>query len=228
MSNAAKRLAAVRTRMKAAATAASRRDDELRLIAVGKTFGAERIAELAAAGQRDFGENYLDEALEKIRALREHPIRWHFIGPLQSNKTRAVAEHFDWVHSVDREKIARRLSAQRPPALGELSVCVQVNISGESSKSGVAPDRAAALCEAVAACPNLRLVGLMAIPDPDRDAGTQYRALAELREALRTRGHDMNVLSAGMSGDLEQAVAHGATHLRIGTALFGARAPRPG
>lgn len=223
MSEAAQRIAALRAKIRAAAAAAGRSPEALQLIAVSKTFGADRVAELADAGLSDFGENYVDEAQEKLAALADRSIRWHFIGPLQSNKTRAVAEGFDWVHSVDRLKIARRLSSQRPANRGELNVCVQVNISGEASKSGVAPADAAALCTAIEELPSLRLRGLMAIPDPAREPEPQYAALAELRQALHRRGHAMDVLSAGMSGDFVQAIAHGATHLRIGTALFGAR-----
>ena len=219
MNRAAQRLSAVREALAAAARAAGRAPESVHLIAVGKTFGAERLAELAEAGQRDFGENYVDELLEKSAALSGRDLCWHFIGPLQSNKTRAVAEHADWVHSVDRLKVARRLSAQRPAGRGPLPVCVQVNISGEASKSE-------ALCEQLAELPMLRLKGLMSIPAPGRDAGEQYRALARLRDRLARAGHCMDVLSAGMSGDFAAAIAHGATHVRIGTALFGSRARR--
>lgn len=226
--DAAARLAAVQARIAAAARACGRDPDTICLIAVGKTFGPERIAALAEAGQRDFGENYAAELQHKAEALAGLPdLRWHFIGPLQSNKTRIVARIADAVHSVDREKVARRLSAQRPPERGALDVLVQVNISGEASKSGVATSGAAALCALIEELPMLRLRGLMALPDPGRELAPQYRALAALREELARAGHPMEWLSAGMSDDLEVAIAHGATHVRVGRALFGERA-RPG
>lgn len=220
-------LAAVHDRIAAACAAAGRPPDAVALLAVSKTFGTERIREALAAGQRDFGESYVQEALPKIAALAGAPggpARWHFIGPLQSNKTAEVARHFDWVHAVDREKVARRLAEQRPAALAPLQVCVQVNISGEATKSGVAPADAAALCRAVAALPRLRLRGLMAIPAPGAGRAP-YRALRELFETLRRGGLELDTLSAGMSDDLEAAIAEGSTLVRVGTALFGTRQP---
>ncbi len=188
------------------------------------------IRQAYRAGQRDFGENYLQEALDKQRELADlDAIVWHFIGPLQSNKTRAVAEHFSWVHSIERAKIARRLSEQRPAALGPLNVCLQVNVSGEASKSGVNPDDLEALATEVAGLPNLRLRGLMAIPAPAEGLDAQRRPLAELRrlkERLveRQPALELDTLSMGMSDDLEAAVLEGATLVRLGTAIFGARA----
>lgn len=202
------------------------------LLAVSKTCTAESVREAFEAGQRDFGENYVQEALGKIAALedRRSEVTWHLIGPLQSNKTREVAANFDWVHSVDRLKLAQRLSDQRPGDLAPLQVCLQVNISGEASKSGVAPAEALALARAVAALPRLRLRGLMAIPEPASDLDAQrapHRALRELLESLNAQGLALDTLSMGMSADLEAAVAEGATCVRIGTAIFGVRAPRP-
>ncbi|HUS23599.1 MAG TPA: YggS family pyridoxal phosphate-dependent enzyme [Candidatus Binatia bacterium] len=224
----ADRLAAVRARLAAACRAAGRDAAGVRLVAVGKTFGADALVRAADAGQRDFGENYLQEALPKIAALRaaRADLVWHFIGPIQGNKTADIAAHFDWVHGVERERIARRLSAQRPAGAPPLQVCVQVNISGEQSKSGIAPAGAPALCHAVAALPGLKLRGLMAIPAPARagaDPRAAYRVLRELFEALRRDGFDLDTLSAGMSDDLEAAIAEGATLVRIGTAIFGTR-----
>lgn len=200
------------------------------LLAVSKTMPAEAVREAFDAGQRAFGENYVREGLDKIAALADlrSQIEWHLIGPLQSNKTREVAEQFDWVHSVDRMRIAERLSAQRPAALPPLDVCLQVNISGEASKSGVVPADLPALARAVAALPNLRLRGLMAIPEPAQGDAAQrapHRALRALADALRSEGLALDTLSMGMSADLEAAVAEGATMVRIGTAIFGARAP---
>ena len=198
------------------------------VLAVSKTFGADAVREAFDAGQRAFGENYVQEALAKIEALselRQH-IEWHLIGPLQSNKTRTVAEAFDWVHSVDRLKIAQRLSEQRPPHLPPLQVCLQVNISGEASKSGLAPQEAADVAHAVARLPRVRLRGLMAIPEPAGDFTAQrapHRALRELFDALRRDGLALDTLSMGMSADLEAAIAEGATMVRVGTAIFGGR-----
>jgi hypothetical protein len=198
------------------------------LLAVSKTQPASAVREAAAAGQRAFGENYVQEALDKIAELADlrSQLEWHLIGPLQSNKTRVVAEAFDWVHSVDRLKIAQRLSDQRPPHLAPLQLCLQVNISGEDSKSGVAPADVPALAQAVAALPRVTLRGLMAIPEPAADAQAQrapHRALRELLAQLQALGLAVDTLSMGMSADLEAAVAEGATMVRIGTALFGAR-----
>ena len=202
------------------------------LLAVSKTQPAASVRQAFEAGQREFGENYVQEALDKQAALADlDAIVWHFIGPLQSNKTRAVAEHFQWVHTLDRERIARRLAAQRPPALGPLDVCLQVNVSGEASKSGVAPADLPALADVVATLPQLRLRGLMTLPAPSDELATQRRPFAELREllaSLRQRHPQapLDTLSMGMSGDLEAAVLEGATWVRLGTAIFGQRAPR--
>lgn len=220
----AENLGQIQARIKAAVRAAGRPEGCVRLLAISKAFGHEAILAAAAAGQQAFGENYLSEALEKQQALADLALEWHFTGPIQSNKTAAIAQHFAWVHSLDREKIARRLSTQRPGELPPLNVCVQINISGEASKSGVAPAEARALCEVAAAQPRLRLRGLMAIPaasGPDRRA--PYRQLHELYESLRAAGLPLDSLSAGMSGDFEAAIAEGATIVRIGSALFGTR-----
>ena len=220
------RLSAVRERIGAACSAASRNSDSVTLLAVSKTFAADAVREAAAAGQREFGENYVQEALDKVSATRDLGLSWHFIGPIQSNKTRPIAEHFDWVHSVDREKIARRLSEQRPEGLPPLNVCIEVNVSGEASKSGIAPSELAALARTMAQLPRLRLRGLMAIPEPTEDMALQRRRFAELRglkEALAREGIVLDTLSMGMSADLEAAIAEGATIVRIGTAIFGER-----
>ena len=222
----AERLAALHQRIKSACAAAGRAPETVTVLAVGKAQPVAALAEAHAAGQRDFAENYLQEALAKIAALPRSGLRWHFIGPLQSNKTADVARHFDWVHGVDREKTARRLSDQRPGELPPLNVCVQVNISGESSKSGVAPIDAAGLCRAVAALPRLKLRGLMAIPAPARpgaDPREPYRRLRELYKSLTRGGLELDTLSAGMSDDFEAAIAEGSTMVRIGTAIFGKR-----
>jgi pyridoxal phosphate enzyme (YggS family) len=200
------------------------------LLAVSKTFGPEAVIEAAQAGQQAFGENYLQEALEKIRAVQEAAphlkLEWHYIGPIQSNKTRAIAEHFDWVHSVDREKIAQRLSEQRPAHLSPLNICIQVNISGEASKSGVAPEQVAQLAQAIAVLPGLKLRGLMAIPEPGETFEQQRIPFAKLRELfnrLREQGFALDVMSMGMSADMDAAIAEGANIVRIGTAIFGQR-----
>lgn len=226
MSRPADNLERVRTRIIEAAHAAGRPPDGIRLVAVSKTRPADDIAAAAEAGQRDFGENYLQEALPKIEALRGRDLTWHFIGPIQSNKTRDIAAAFDWVHSVDRFKIARRLSDQRPDDLPPLEVCLQVNIDDQASKSGVAPADAAALARAVAELPHLRLRGLMAIPAPSDDPEAQrapFAALRRLRDELNAAGLSLDTLSMGMTGDLEAAVAEGATIVRVGTAVFGER-----
>jgi hypothetical protein len=220
------RLRAVRARIARAATEAGRDAAAVQLLAVSKTFGAAAVRDMAACGQREFGENYLQEALEKQVQLRDLPLVWHFIGPIQSNKTRAIAEHFSWVHGVDRLKIAERLSAQRPAGLSPLQVCIEINVSGEASKSGVAPDELPALAEAVRKLPRLQLRGLMAIPAPTPDAAAQRVAFRRVREqfdALRARGYVLDTLSMGMSADLEAAILEGSTIVRIGTALFGER-----
>ena len=198
----------------------------MQLLAVSKTWPAASVREAAASGQRAFGENYAQEALDKAAELVGLGLEWHFIGPLQSNKTRLVAENFVWVHSVDRLKIAERLAAQRPPALAPLQVCIQVNVSGEASKSGCAPDQAAALAHAAAALPNLCLRGLMAIPEPSDDVSLQRRRFAllrQLRDRINAEGLLLDTLSMGMSHDLEAAIMEGATLVRIGTAIFGER-----
>ncbi len=230
MSTISIRLHDVEATIRAAAEGAGRAPGSVRLLAVSKTFGADAVLEAMQAGQRAFGENYLQEALDKIAAVAQaapgEAVEWHFIGPIQSNKTRPIASHFAWVHSVDRLKVAQRLSEQRPPELGPLDICLQVNISGEESKSGVAQAELPALARAVAALPNLRLRGLMAIPKPERDPAKQRAPFAHMRdllERLRVDGLDVDTLSMGMSGDLQAAVAEGATIVRIGSAIFGAR-----
>jgi pyridoxal phosphate enzyme (YggS family) len=219
-------IANTRRRLCRAAEQSGRKPEEITLLAVSKTQPAEAIAVAHAAGQIHFGENYLQEALNKQEALSDLPLVWHFIGPIQSNKTRAIAEHFDWVHSVDRLKIAERLAAQRPSGSAPLNVCLQVNISGEQSKAGVAADGLAALAAAVHALPQLRLRGLMAIPEPSEDPLRQravFAEVAELQRRLSASLPALDTLSMGMSGDMEAAVAEGATIVRIGTDIFGAR-----
>lgn len=226
MSAIAGNLQAVLARIADACRAAGRSPESVRLLAVSKTWPVDCVLEAAASGQRSFGENYVQEGVAKTQATHDLNLEWHFIGPLQSNKSKAVAEHFAWVHSLDRLKIAERLSAQRPPQLPPLQVCVQVNVSGEASKSGCRPEEAPALCRAVAALPNLQLRGLMAIPEPTDDAVAQrapFRHLRELYEQLQAAGLPLDTLSMGMSHDLEAAVAEGATIVRIGTAIFGER-----
>ncbi|MEO7114569.1 MAG: YggS family pyridoxal phosphate-dependent enzyme [Caldimonas sp.] len=224
----ADKLSQVNERIASACAAAGRPVQSVTLLAVSKTFDATAVAEAHAAGQRCFGENYVQEAVDKIAALStlEPRPEWHLIGPLQTNKTRVVAERFDWVQSVDRLKIAERLSAQRPDALAPLAVCLQVNISGEATKSGLPPAEVAAVARAVAALPRLRLRGLMAIPEVAGDLAAQrrpHRALRELFEALRAEGFALDTISAGMSDDLEAAILEGATMVRVGSAIFGAR-----
>ncbi|EPJ8757850.1 TPA: YggS family pyridoxal phosphate-dependent enzyme [Pseudomonas putida] len=223
MSTLADNLSAISARIASAAQAAGRDPASVQLLAVSKTKPASAIREIHAAGVRDIGENYLQEALTKQQALSDLPLIWHFIGPIQSNKTKAIAEHFDWVHSVDRLKIAQRLSEQRPAGLAPLNLCLQVNVSGEDSKSGCAPADLPALAKAVAGLPNLRLRGLMAIPEPTEDRAAQEAAFARLRQLQESLGLGLDTLSMGMSHDLEAAIAQGATWVRIGTALFGAR-----
>ncbi|MFI7835147.1 YggS family pyridoxal phosphate-dependent enzyme [Pseudomonas asiatica] len=223
MSTLADNLSAISARIASAAQTAGRDPASVQLLAVSKTKPASAIREIHAAGVCDFGENYLQEALTKQQALSDLPLIWHFIGPIQSNKTKAIAEHFDWVHSVDRLKIAQRLSEQRPAGLPPLNICLQVNVSGEDSKSGCTPADLPALAKAVAALPNLRLRGLMAIPEPTDDRAAQEAAFATLRQLQEGLGLGLDTLSMGMSHDLEAAIAQGATWVRIGTALFGAR-----
>ncbi len=222
-------LLSVRTRIATACKAAGRPESSVGLLAVSKTFGASEVRRAHAAGQHAFGENYLQEALDKQAELADLPLEWHFIGPVQSNKTRSLAERFDWVHGVERLKIAQRLSDQRPAGLPALNVCVQVNVSGEASKAGCAPAEALDLCRAVAALPRLRLRGLMAIPAPAADAAERrapFRELRELFQELRRAGLELDTISAGMSDDLEDAIAEGSTLVRVGSALFGSRPPK--
>lgn len=214
----------VRGRIAKACAAAQRPVQSVTLLSVSKTFGPEAVREAFAAGERCFGENYVQEGVDKIAALADlrTQIEWHLIGPLQSNKTRVVAEHFDWVHSVERLKTAQRLNEQRPAHLPPLQVCLQVNISGEASKSGVAPNEVPALAHAVAALPRLCLRGLMAIPEPGTGTAP-HRVLRELLTRLQGEGLALDTLSMGMSADLEAAIAEGATLVRVGTAIFGGR-----
>jgi PLP dependent protein len=226
MTTIASNLQAVRDAITAAATGAGRQANEICLLAVSKTFAPDVLREAYLAGQARFAESYVQEALDKIAALRDIPIEWHFIGPIQSNKTRAIAENFAWVHSVDRLKIAERLSEQRPAQLPELQVCLQVNISMEASKSGVAPEEAGALAHAIAKLPGLKLRGLMAVPAPSDDFAAQrlpFAQLRGLRDQLNRQGLQLDTLSMGMSHDFAAAIAEGATIVRIGTAIFGDR-----
>lgn len=219
-------LQAVLARIDRAAREHGRASGAVRLLAVSKTWPAADVREAALAGQCAFGENYVQEGVAKVVELADLGLEWHFIGPLQSNKTRVVAENFDWVHSIDRLKIAERLAEQRPAALPPLSVCLQVNVSGEATKSGVAPDAVEDLARRVAALPGLRLRGLMAIPAPAADFPAQrlpFRRLREIYEQLRAGGLPLDTLSMGMSHDLEAAIAEGATLVRVGTAIFGER-----
>lgn len=222
-------LQAVQARIAQACARAGRQPDSVRLLAVSKTFGAEAVQQAWQAGQRAFGENYVQEGVEKVLLLRELGclgIEWHCIGPLQSNKTRPVAEHFDWVHTVDRLKVAQRLSEQRPEGLAPLQVCVQINVDGGPTKSGVAPAQALELALAVASLPRLRLRGLMCIPEPAPDFATACEVFGRARalfDSLRAQGLELDTLSMGMSDDLEAAVASGSTLVRAGSAVFGAR-----
>ncbi|QTD33099.1 YggS family pyridoxal phosphate-dependent enzyme [Pseudomonas fluorescens] len=223
MSTIADNILQVSSRIQAATQAANRSEDSVQLLAVSKTKPAEALREAYAAGLRDFGENYLQEALGKQLKLADLPLIWHFIGPIQSNKTRSIAEHFAWVHSVDRLKIAQRLSEQRPADLPPLNICIQVNVSGEASKSGCTPQDLPALAKAISALPRLKLRGLMAIPEPTEDRAEQDAAFAAVRKLQAELNLPLDTLSMGMSHDLESAIAQGATWVRIGTALFGAR-----
>jgi pyridoxal phosphate enzyme (YggS family) len=244
LSESARRLRSVHQRIEAACQAAGRSPESVQLLAVSKTFGPEDVRALATQGQRAFGENYLQEALDKIQAcagLEAPHLKWHFIGPIQSNKTRPIAEHFDWVHSVERDKVARRLSEQRPDHLAPLQVCLQIDLGEESTKSGCSPDEALHLAQQVATLPRLALRGVMAIPAPtvdpqrQRDQFRRVRTVFErIRETLQTSENAQvresarcfDTLSMGMSGDLESAILEGSTVVRVGTALFGTRAPR--
>ena len=219
-------LAQVHAQIQAACQAAGRPEASVRLLAVSKTWGADAVRQAHAAGQTAFGENYIQEAVDKIPALRDLHLEWHCIGPIQSNKTRLVAEHFDWVHSIDRLKIAQRLSEQRPASLPPLQVCIQVNVDGGETKSGVSPEDLPELAHAVAAFPNLRLRGLMTIPEPAESpeaARAVHRQARQLLEALKGQGLALDTLSMGMSADMEAAILEGSTMVRVGTAIFGKR-----
>ena len=226
MTTIASNLQAVRERIATACTSAGRSVEDVTLLAVSKTFGPGAVREAHAAGQVAFGENYVQEALQKMADLADLPLQWHCIGPLQSNKTRPVAEHFDWVHTVDRLKIAERLAAQRPPERPPLNVCIQVNIDGGPTKAGVAPAEALALARAVAALPGLRLRGIMTIPEPAADfiaARALHAGARAVFDQLNGAGLALDTLSMGMSADLEAAVAEGSTLVRVGSAIFGGR-----
>ncbi len=221
-----KNLLTVRERIAAACIAAGREPGAVELLAVSKTFDAQAVTQACAAGQRAFGENYIQEAVQKIAELRQLPLVWHCIGPIQSNKTRLVAEHFDWVHTVERFKTAQRLSEQRPAQLAPLQVCIQVNVDGGASKSGVAPEEALALAQQVAALPNLRLRGVMSIPEPTPDFAAACTVFAKVKavfDNLNANGLALDTLSMGMSADLEAAIQSGSTMVRVGTAIFGGR-----
>ena len=219
-------LEAIGLRMANACAAAGREPASVRLLAVSKTFPAQAVAQAYAAGQSDFGENYIQEGVDKIQALAHLPLVWHCIGPIQSNKTRLVAEHFDWVHSVDRLKIAQRLSEQRPSTRAPLQLCIQVNVDGGPTKAGVPPEQAAELARQIARLPGLRLRGIMSIPEPAPDFASAlavHQRSFDLYEALKTQGFALDTLSLGMSADLEAAVHAGSTLLRVGSAIFGTR-----
>ena len=220
-------LVQVNTQINAFCEQSGRASDSVQLLAVSKTRTADEVARLADQGQRHFGENYLQEALDKIAALQGKELVWHFIGPIQSNKTRDIAAHFDWVHSVDRLKVARRLSHQRPSGLAPLNVCIQVNVDDEDSKSGIPLDAVPALAEQIAALPNLRLRGLMAIPRANSEDSSRgaFRQLAMTLSQLRNTMPSLDTLSMGMSADFGVAIEEGATIVRVGTALFGPRTP---
>ena len=231
MTTIAAKLQHVRARIATACQQAGRDVQDVTLLAVSKTFGPDAVRAAAAAGQRDFGENYIQEGVDKIAALADlrGQLRWHCIGPIQSNKTRLVAEQFDWAHGVDRLKTAERLSAQRPPGLPPLNLCLQVNIDGGPTKSGVAPAEALALARAVAALPRLRLRGLMTIPEPAPDfeaARAVHASTRALFDQMNAAGLGLDTLSMGMSDDLEAAIAAGSTLVRVGSAIFGARPPK--
>lgn len=232
MTTIASRWQAVNARIAAAARGAGRDPASVTLVAVSKAFPPGAIVEAQRAGQHAFGENYVQECMDKIRALHERGIhghiQWHFLGPIQSNKARLVAENIDWVHGVDRLKIAEKLSAARPDTLPALQICIQVNVSGEDSKSGVAPEAAYALAGQISALPRLQLRGLMAIPEPTPDSlqrRSRFRTLREIRDEVCRKGIQMDTLSMGMSDDLEDAITEGATLVRVGRAIFGERGP---
>jgi pyridoxal phosphate enzyme (YggS family) len=219
-------IARVQAQIRTACQAAGRAADSVQLLAVSKTWGPDAVRQAHAAGLTAFGENYIQEAVDKITALRGLPLQWHCIGPIQSNKTRLVAEHFDWVHSVDRLKIAQRLSEQRPADLPPLQVCIQVNVDGGENKSGVSPQELPALAQAVAALPRLQLRGLMTLPEP-AETPAQMRVVhaqaQALMDGLRQQGLPLDTLSMGMSADMTEAIAEGSTMVRVGTAIFGRR-----
>lgn len=230
MSSISDNLQAVSADIRTAALASGRDPQQLRLLAVSKTFTADAVIDAAEAGQLCFGENYLQEALEKMQEVQakkpQLQLEWHFIGPIQSNKTRPIAEHFAWVHSVDREKIAQRLSEQRPAGMPALNICLQVNISGEASKSGVLPEEAVALAQKIAVLPGLQLRGLMAVPEASDDEQVQRQAFRQLKllsDDIQAAGISLDTLSMGMSSDMRAAIAEGSTMVRIGTAIFGNR-----
>jgi len=226
MSVIAENLQRVQARIQSACQAAGRDPASVRLLAVSKTFGPDEVRQAHAAGQQAFGENYIQEGVDKIQALQDLDLEWHCIGPIQSNKTRWVAEHFDWVHSVDRLKTAERLSAQRPGTMAPLQVCIQVNIDGGENKSGVLPGQVLALAQAVAALPQLQLRGIMTIPEPHADEALTRAVHAQAHALwlqLRSQGLDLDTLSMGMTADLEAAVHEGSTMVRVGTAIFGRR-----
>jgi len=226
MNTIADRLQAVRTSIAKAASKAGRNSDSVTLVAVSKAHSAEACQAAFDAGQRHFGENYLQEAIQKQTELKNLPITWHFIGPIQSNKTQLIAQHFDWVHGVDRLKIAERLNAARPENMSPLQICIQVNVSHEQSKSGLRVEEVPVLAEAISRLPHLKLRGLMAIPAPTNSADLQqkqFRILAQCFDNLLNQGYEIDTLSMGMSDDFEMAIAEGATIVRIGTAIFGAR-----
>ncbi|MBC3832781.1 YggS family pyridoxal phosphate-dependent enzyme [Undibacterium amnicola] len=234
MSSIPQNLQAVHEAIALSAARYDRNPTEIALLAVSKTFGAEQVLQAWQAGQRAFGENYVQEGVDKIAEVRRlladdggaEQLVWHFIGPIQSNKTRQIAENFSWVHSIDREKIATRLSEQRPSSAGKLQVCLQVNISGEASKSGVTPDQVDSLAKHVVQLPNLCLRGLMCVPEASEDEAVQrqaFRQLAVLQRQLQTQGIAVDTLSMGMSADMQAAIAEGSTIVRIGSAIFGKR-----
>ena len=222
----AENLHAARARIERTARQCGRGTSEIALLAVSKTFPAPYVEAAHEAGQRAFGESYAQEAVTKITALAHLDLEWHFIGPVQSNKTRAIAEHFSWVHSIERAKVASRLNDARPSHLPPLNVCIQINVSGEATKHGVTPGAEQALAAEIMALPRLRLRGLMAIPEPGAGGvtpGSPYARLRALKDSLVSRGYPLDTLSMGMSDDLEAAIAEGATIVRVGTAIFGSR-----
>ncbi|NNG13757.1 MAG: YggS family pyridoxal phosphate-dependent enzyme [Gammaproteobacteria bacterium] len=225
------RLQTIKQRIEQTEIACAREPGSVQLLAVSKTRPAEDVRQAHAAGQQAFGENYLQDALPKIAELADLGLEWHFIGAIQSNKTRDIAQHFDWVHTVERDKIARRLNEQRPERAAPLNICLQVNISREESKAGVSPDEVLPLARAISGLPKLRLRGLMAIPAATDNVEAQraaFRALRECQQQLIDEGFELDTLSMGMSDDLEAAIAEGSTMVRIGTAIFGPRNPKPG